>query len=266
MDRIKPAPLSDRKDSRRWTHRLKDFAVTVCLWGYFTVGYIVIFAPFYLLALCFPGHRRQSYQFLNSLFYKGFFFLCRWIIPRHKWDIDPAVRHMRSAVIACNHLSYLDSILLVSLYSRHTTIAKDRLFAIPLFGTILKLSGYIPSSGSGRYAELLMNSLESISASLAQGGNVIIFPEGTRSRDGRVGTLQKGGFKIARYCNAPIKVVRVRNTDKLFTPGRFLFNTCIDNTISVRLVGEIPKDPPNGHQLTTKELMARVYALLSGEQ
>ncbi len=246
---------------RRWLRQLKDLILTLILWGYFTVGFVGLFAPFYLLAYLFAKDRQGAFQRLNSLFYRGFFSLCRLIIPRHRWEIHPPVRAVQSAIIVCNHVSYLDSILLVSLYPKHTTIAKDRLFAIPIFGSILKLSGYIPSSGRGRCADLLLNSLEAISAHLELGGNVIVFPEGTRSRDGRIGELQKGVFKIAKYCKAPIKVLKVSNTDKLFPPGRFLFNTCTDNTISLRLVSELMPDYENA-QFSTKDLIAEVHALL----
>jgi 1-acyl-sn-glycerol-3-phosphate acyltransferase len=248
---------------RRWFQRLKDLVLTLCLWGYFTAGFVVLFAPFYLLALFFVKRRQSAFQLLNSLFYRGFFSLCRLIIPRHKWDIHPQVRAIRSAIIVCNHVSYLDSILLVSLYSRHTTIAKDRLFAIPILGNIIKLAGYIPSSGSGRYTDLLLNSLEAISVNLERGGNVIVFPEGTRSRDSRVGDLQKGVFKIAKYCKAPIKVLKISNTEKLFPPGKFLFNTCIDNAISLKQVAGLKPDYDSG-QFIIKDLIAEVHSLLGG--
>lgn len=263
MDGPMPATALKHDDCRSWFRRLKDLIVTLCLWAYFTVGFVVLFAPFYLLAFFLATDRQSAFQRLNSFFYRVFFSLCRLIIPRHKWDIHPSVRAVRSAIIVCNHLSYLDSILLVSLYSKHTTIAKDRLFAIPILGSILKLSGYIPSSGRGRYADLLLNSLEAISANLEQGGNVIVFPEGTRSRDGRVGDLQKGVFKIAKYCKAPIKVLKVANTDKLFPPGKFLFNTCADNTITLSLVSDLMPDYENT-KFSTKDLIVEVHALLDG--
>lgn len=241
----------------------KDLAITLCLWLYFTAGFVVIFAPFYLLALVLIRQRQGVYQCLNSLFYRGFFWLCRLMIPRQKWDIDPAVKDIRSTVIVCNHVSYLDSILLVSLYCRHTTIAKDRLFAIPILGSIIKLSGYLPSSGRGQLADLMLDSLEAINLNLKRGGNVIVFPEGTRSRRGRIGDLHKGGFKIAKYCKAPVKVLKISNTDKLFPPGRFLFNSCSHNTIRLTQIAElIPAYDSRDFKIN--DLVDKVQALLSG--
>jgi 1-acyl-sn-glycerol-3-phosphate acyltransferase len=245
----------------KWLPWLKDAAITLALWGYFTAGFVLFFVPFYLLALLFATERPAAFQNLNSRFLGGFFRLCRFLIPGHRWQIDPRVRKIRSAVIVCNHVSYLDSILLISLFRRHTTIAKDRLFRIPVLGRLLVLSGYIPSSGGGRLADLLLNSLDTIAATIDTGGNIIVFPEGTRSRNGRIGELQKGAFKIARYCKAPIKVLKICNTDQLFMPGRFLFNTCAANTIDLKLVEEITPDYES-KAFSMTQLMARVRAVL----
>jgi 1-acyl-sn-glycerol-3-phosphate acyltransferase len=264
MDSPEPAAEIEHHCCRWWFQRLKDLTITLLLWAYFTLGFVAFFAPFYLLAFVFAKDRQAAFQHLNCWFYKVFFKLCRLLIPRHAWAIDPKVPAIRSAIIVCNHLSYLDSILLVSLFPRHTTIAKSRLFAIPILGSLLKHSGYMPSSGRGRYADLLLKSLEATGANLEQGGNIIVFPEGTRSRDGQIGELQKGFLKIAKYCQAPIKVVRVSNTDRLFAPGKFLFNTGIENVISLKLVAEhLQGYRPGG--FIAKDLIAEIHALLGGD-
>jgi 1-acyl-sn-glycerol-3-phosphate acyltransferase len=261
MDRAHTTASSSQPQRPVWVRFPKDLVITLMLWSYFTVGFILFFAPFYLLALFFATNRAAGFQYLNSLFYKGFFLICRWLIPGHRWEIQPEVRRIRSSVIVCNHISYLDSILLVSLFPRHTTIAKDRLFRIPVFGRMLALSGYIPSSGTGRYADLMLDSLATIADNLESGGNIIVFPEGTRSRGGRVGRLHKGAFKIAKYCNAPIKVLNVTNTDKLFVPGKFLFNTCAGSTIGLRLIAELSPDYKSD-AFEIRNLMAQVKSLL----
>ena len=68
-------------------------------------------------------------------------------------------------------------------------------------------------------------------------------PEGTRSRDGQVGRFNPGAFKIARHCRAPIRVVSIRNTDRMFRPDSFAFATRGPNTIRVQLVGAIDPGP-----------------------
>jgi 1-acyl-sn-glycerol-3-phosphate acyltransferase len=83
----------------------------------------------------------------------------------------------------------------------------------------------------------VIKNIENIREYLASGGNVFIFPEGTRSRTGRLGPFNRGAFSIARYCRAPIQCLMIRNTNRLFVPGRFRFNTCVPVAIDVERIG-----------------------------
>jgi 1-acyl-sn-glycerol-3-phosphate acyltransferase len=239
--------------------------VTLLLWGYFTLGFLIIFSPFYLAAYLFSENREISFQRLNHQFYKGFFFLIRIFIPGQKWHIDSEIKSIRSSVIVCNHLSYLDPLLLISLYPRHKTIVKSTFFSVPIFGWMLKRSGYIPSTSEGRLSELMIDSFDTMDDFLASGGNLFIFPEGTRSRDGTIGRLNKGAFKIARLCQTPIKVLYIRNTNKLFTPGKFLFNTLVSNTITVEPITGIEPDYQSD-KFSISELMSQVRSLLENQK
>lgn len=248
-----------------WSHfarRLKDLAITLFIWLYFTAGFVVFFSPFYLLAFLFSKERATAFQSMNSRFLRSFFRLCRFLIPRQRWQIGPEIQNIRSSVILCNHVSYLDSIFLISLFPRHTTIAKARLFDIPVFGQVLRLSGYIPSSSEGHHSTLFLDILDSLTGHLAGGGNIVVFPEGRRSRNGQVGRLHKGIFKIARHCKAPISVLGIRNTDRLFKPDKFLFDTCSENTIHLKQIAQLHPDY-TGRDFSIKGLMIHVGKLLA---
>lgn len=246
---------------RRAFQSVFDFMITLLLWTYFTAGFVFFFSPFYLWACLSSKNREQSFQGLNCKFYRGFFSLARVLMPGHRWHIQPEVMTIRSSVIVCNHRSYLDSILLISLYAKHNTIVKSRLFDIPLFGSMLQWSGYIPSSSEGRFAEMMIRRLEKMDAFLAGGGNLIVFPEGTRSRNGRIGQMNKGAFKIAHHCKAPIKVLFVRNTDRMFRHGSFKFQTRGPNTISLELIGGVDS-APDGENGSLSRVMDKVRSLL----
>ncbi|MDY0282811.1 MAG: hypothetical protein RBR35_19945, partial [Salinivirgaceae bacterium] len=99
-----------------WVFTLVDLLATLLLWTYFTAGFAVLFAPFYVLAAMLASDRARAFQRLNHLFYRGFFRLCRITMPRQKWHIDPAMAAVRSTVVVCNHLSYIDPLLLISLF------------------------------------------------------------------------------------------------------------------------------------------------------
>jgi 1-acyl-sn-glycerol-3-phosphate acyltransferase len=241
-----------------------DLGVTLLLWGYYTVGFVLFFSPFYIKAYLFSENREIAFQRLNHLFYRGFFYLLRILAPRHRWVVAGDLAKIRSCVVVCNHVSYLDPLLLISLFERHKTIAKSSLFKIPIFGSMLRLSGYLPSSPEGSLKELLIHHMETMSDYLAAGGILFIFPEGTRSRDGVIGGLNKGAFKIARLCRVPIKVLFVRNTNALFRPGKFLFNTGISNTVTLDTVETIAPDYDD-ETISISQLMERVGTILTAQ-
>jgi 1-acyl-sn-glycerol-3-phosphate acyltransferase len=229
---------SPSRASRPHLQRALDTVITLLLWTYFLSGFVFL-PPFYIGAHLLRGRRERVIQCFNSRFYRGFFALVRALMPGHRWCIQPEVRAVCGSIVVCNHVSYLDSILMISLFDRHTTLVKGRLFDIPVFGTMLRWAGYIPASAEGRFAGLMVERVERLRDFLAEGGNLFVFPEGTRSRDGRLGRFNAGAFKIARYCRATIRVVAIRHTDRMFRPDSFAFDTRGPNTIRIDLVGAI---------------------------
>ncbi len=219
-----------------------DFTITILCWSWFIFGFFFFFSWFYLGVALFAKKPEAGFQRLNSRFFQVFFRILRLTAPSHQWEIDKEVAAIRSAVIVCNHVSYLDPLLFIALFERQRTLVKTRFFSQPVFGWIIKKSGYFPASGEGKSTRMMIEQMETMKDFLDGGGNLFIFPEGTRSRDGRIGELNQGAMKIARLCRAPIYVLRISATDRLFSPGKFLFQTRIPNTISLKLLKRIEPD------------------------
>lgn len=240
-----------------WADRCLDCIVTLTCWTWFTLGFILFFSWRYLAFVLITREPELHFQRLNSQFYQIFFRLVRFAAPSQRLEVADEVAAIRSAVIVCNHLSYLDPLLLISIFERQRTIVKSRFFGMPIFGWIIARSGYLPATSDGPLAGIMIRQMETMESYLQGGGNLFVFPEGTRSRDGKIGTLNNGAFKIARMCKAPIYVLEIRNTDTLFTPGKFLFNTRIDNTITVKCIDCITPDYQH-HPPSTAELEQQV--------
>ncbi len=222
--------------------RCYDAAVTLACWGYFIFAFVFPFCLIYGGAWLLPGQREPRFQQINNWYYRGFFRLLAIIAPRQRLLIDEEVRRIRSAVIVCNHLSYLDPLLMLALFGRQKTVVKTRFFKVPIFGWVLKGAGYFPADGTGRYRQMMIEQVEGMKKYLAAGGIFFIFPEGSRSRDGTIAPLHRGAIKIARLCRAPIHVLHLEGTDKLFAPGKFFFQAHMANTITLRRVDHITPD------------------------
>jgi 1-acyl-sn-glycerol-3-phosphate acyltransferase len=243
---------------------IANFTVTTILWIYYICGFLLIFSPFYLYAFFFSDRREEAFQKLNCRLHRSFFFLVRAIVPMVKWRIAEEVSAIRSSIIIANHLSFLDSILFVSLYERQKTIANIGHFRLPVFGWILKLSGYIPSATGKMFAGDMLDQIEKLEDFFAGGGNLFIFPEGTRSRDGLIGPFDKGAFRVARMSRARIEVVVIRGTGKLYPPGKVAFDVCSRNVIEVERAGVLHPDY-DGASFSLSGLMEEARSLMEGE-
>ena len=239
-----------------------NLLVTLLMWLYFTAGFVFLFSPFYVWAYLFSKNREVAFQRLNHYFFRGFFFLLKRLTPGVKWRFPKKIETIQSSVVVCNHLSYLDPLLLISLFPRHKTIVKNTFFKVPFFGWMIKQSGSIPASAQGSLTQLTIERIEATEEYLSSGGNLFIFPEGTRSRDGVVGPFSKGAFKIARRCHAPIQVFKICGTEKLFVPGKFLFNAHITAVITVDKLATLAPDDGDG-RVSISETMSEVRSLLT---
>ncbi len=236
-----------------FTDRALDSAVTLTCWVWFIFGFLFFFSWAYLAAAVLAKNPEIHFQRLNYHFFRIFFRVVSTTAPRQKFHIDDKIAAIRSSVVVCNHLSYLDPLLLIALFPRQKTIVKPRFFGTPIFGWMIKKSGYLPASSEGHFSRMMIEQMETMGSYLKAGGNLFIFPEGTRSRDGKIGNLNRGALKIARMCKTPLYVLQLHNTDKLFTPGKFLFNSRIHNDISIKIIDHINPDyrynPPSTTQL-----------------
>ena len=121
-------------------------------------------------------------------------------------------------IVAANHVSVLDGPLLAMAVvpSRYLTgLGKKELFAIPGLGWFLRNNGYVPLDRSGDIAAMRW-SVELLSS----GGCMQIFPEGTRSKDGKPGPAKAGLGFLAGKTGAQVVPARLINTDRILSLSR----------------------------------------------
>lgn len=115
----------------------------------------------------------------------------------------------QSYVIACNHQSMYDIFVVYGwLPMFFKWMMKAELRKIPLVGKACESAGHIFINRSNPIAA--KHSLDKAEAQLQNGVSVVIFPEGTRSYDGRMGTFKRGAFRIATDLKLPIVPVTLR--------------------------------------------------------
>jgi len=132
-----------------------------------------------------------------------------------RWRICNAERvPMEGPVIlAANHTSFLDPPLVGAALKRPLNyLARDTLFPVPLVGWLLRLWKVVPVDRDGSGA----GGLRGIFDRLLQGGAILLFPEGTRSRDGNLQPARSGIGLVVIKSDAPVVPVRIFGTREAF--------------------------------------------------
>ena len=124
-----------------------------------------------------------------------------------------------SCIFLSNHVSNLDPpVLLPVLPGMSSVFLKKSLMEIPLLGTAMRMAKYVPVS-RGHSREEAERSIAIAADALRSGLHIIIFPEGTRSSDGKLLPFKKGAFFLAAETGAPMVPIVIRGTAKLMHRG-----------------------------------------------
>jgi 1-acyl-sn-glycerol-3-phosphate acyltransferase len=119
--------------------------------------------------------------------------------------------------VVANHQSMLDILLISRVPREMKWVAKESLFRIPWMGWMFVLSGDIPVRRGD--ADSASSALRKAKEYLARGMSVMLFPEGTRSRDGALGTFKSGAFRLAIDAGVPVLPIVVEGTAAGYPKG-----------------------------------------------
>ncbi|MEA5114113.1 MAG: lysophospholipid acyltransferase family protein [Geobacteraceae bacterium] len=157
-----------------------------------------------------------------------------------------------------NHQSNFDILTLYSGLPHHFSwIAKQELFRIPLFGYAMKRAGYLPLDRSdGRQA---LKTMEFAAKKIRDGVSVMVFPEGTRSMDGKLLPFKRGGFLLAARAGVPIVPFTISGSAQVNPPKRLAVRKGV---ISIRFADPIPTTGATGKR--RDELISRVREAIEG--
>jgi 1-acyl-sn-glycerol-3-phosphate acyltransferase len=117
----------------------------------------------------------------------------------------------RPHILMANHQGAYDIFaLLAYMPVDFKWLAKEELFKIPILGWAMKAAGYISIDRKGKRRAL--ESMQRAVTKIREGSSVLVFPEGTRSPDGRIHPFKKGGFTLAVKAGVPIIPISIRGS------------------------------------------------------
>jgi 1-acyl-sn-glycerol-3-phosphate acyltransferase len=125
----------------------------------------------------------------------------------------------RPCIFMCNHVSNLDPPVVLPILPGQTAVfLKKELMSIPILGYAMRMGKFIPVERGGR-RDAAQASVAAASDALRSGLNILVFPEGTRSKDGRLSTFKKGPFFLAMETMAPVVPVVISGTERMMRKG-----------------------------------------------
>lgn len=138
-------------------------------------------------------------------------------------------------VFASNHCSHLDvPVIFSALTLRTGWLAKKELFILPFLGWLMSANKYIPiDRGDGRKA---VESLKAAVEKIRSGTRIVIFPEGTRSKDGELQPFKKLLFRLCLRTGVPVVPIYIIGTMEVLRAGSF---TIRPGHVYVKIGGEI---------------------------
>ena len=162
----------------------------------------------------------------------------------------------RSVIFMANHVSNLDPPVLLSVLPGRTSIPlKKELMRIPILGTALRMAHFIPVE-RGKNREAAIATIAAYAAVLSEGLHITVFPEGTRSLDGRLSTFKKGPFFLAHQTLAPIVPVAISGTERMMRKGSVAIQP---GTAYIQFLASI--DPAS--HATREDLMRAVHGAIA---
>jgi 1-acyl-sn-glycerol-3-phosphate acyltransferase len=123
-------------------------------------------------------------------------------------------------IFASNHASNVDPPILTTVIPRRVAIlVKKELFRIPIFSRAMRVSHYVAVDRGSREAAASANKTVGL---LKAGDSFLMFPEGTRSQDGRLGSFKKGVATIAVEARVPVVPISIAGTQKILRKGAWI--------------------------------------------
>ena len=125
----------------------------------------------------------------------------------------------RSCIFMSNHVSNLDPPVTIPLLpGRSSVLLKKQLMSIPILGRAMRMAKFVPVERGSR-RDAAKESVEAAADALRSGLHILVYPEGTRSLDGRLSTFKKGPFFLAMETQAPIVPIAISGTQTMMRKG-----------------------------------------------
>ena len=167
----------------------------------FAILYILTAIGVFITLILAFMHLKRPIHIISQIWAKSVFFI---IGKRFSLTGKENIKEDSKYILVANHASLFDIVAIMSIYPGISWFGHERLLKVPLFGRLLKMNGYIPfREPNYRNTKAMVKQL----VMRSKGQTVAIFPEGTRTLDGRINEFYRGFIYLIR--NSEIDILPV---------------------------------------------------------
>ncbi|BDS15568.1 trifunctional MMPL family transporter/lysophospholipid acyltransferase/class I SAM-dependent methyltransferase [Aureispira anguillae] len=148
------------------------------------------------------------------------------------------------ALIIANHQSFLDIMMILMLHPKIIIMTNSWVWNSPIFGRVIRFADFYPSDAGAE------NSIEQLQKLTDKGYSIMVFPEGTRSKTGKISRFKKGAFYIAEQLNLDILPIVFHGTGDCIRKNDFLVH---GTTVTMKFLDRIsPTDSSWGNSYSER--------------
>lgn len=206
-------------------------AFSIVYWAFVVVTMPVLFLgalAVFLATVAFD--RRRVALHLYSCFWASLYVWCNplW---RARFEGRGRIPWHGPAVLVANHRSMLDILVLYGLFRPFKWVSKASMFQVPIVGWNMWINDYVAVRRGD--PESVRKMMAHCRAHLARGMPVMIFPEGTRSRDGHLQAFKDGAFRLAHDAGCPVVPIAVSGTGEALPKNGLVLRSRMDARVRV---------------------------------
>ncbi len=226
---------------------------SLVFWGFVVLSSILLFPVavlIWLVTVLFDRRLVLLHRF--TCFWAS---LYTWLNPL--WPVTITgrenIRPGTTYVLAANHLSLLDILVLFRLFKDFKWVSKAEIFKVPLIGWNMSMNRYIRLQRGQRDSVVQM--MKQAQQTLESGSSIMMFPEGTRSKSGELQRFKTGAFELALATGVPVVPIVISGTHNALPKHGFVLQG--RHEIGVHVLA--PVDPIG----TSEQLCEQVRALIA---
>ena len=225
--------IKNQTEKKRFPLTFFGFLKSLFAFSYFIFGAFLLSAIGFVLIKLVPFQRKKMkyvYHYILSKFVGSLVYGMANV--RKKIINKPLEDFSKPSVIIANHQSFLDILALLMLHPKIIMLTNEWVWNSPVFGYVVRLADFQLADNTPEKIDLLAKQVK-------EGYSIMVFPEGTRNKNGQISRFHKGAFYLAEQLKLDVLPIVLHGTGYCMTKGEFLLK---NGSITLKTLDRIKPD------------------------